>query len=120
MADEITLNLKLAVDKSFLLHKFDPTTQQVTMTGSTATGGVQTIGTTAEVLVMSDVTSSGYAYFRNTDAAITVDLGTGTTTFTTFLKLKAGEVAICRLSTNAPTARAASATVGLQYFILQD
>jgi len=120
MADEITLNLKLAVDKSFLVQKFDSSTQLVTMTGSTATGGVQTIGTTAEVLVMSDVTTSGYAYFRNTDAAIAIELGTGTTAFATFLKLKAGEVAVCRLSTNAPTARAASTTANLQYFILQD
>ena len=120
MADEITLNLKLAVANGFLVQRFDPSTLTVTMTGTTAAGGVQTIGTTAETLGVTDVSTCGYAYFRNTDATNFVEIGTGTGTFVAFAKLKAGEAAILRLGTNAPTARANTAAVNLQYFILQD
>lgn len=121
MANEITLSLKLSVAKGFLAHSENPSTQSVTMNGTTATGGVQTIGTTGEVLVVSDVGTCGYAYFRNTDATISVDIGTGTAgAFVAFLRLKAGECSVCRLGTNAPTARSVSSTVNLQYFILAD
>ena len=122
MANEITLNLKLSVAKTYLVHTENPGTQSVTMTGTNAVGGVQNIGTTAEVLVVSDVGTCGYAYFRNTDATTSVDIGTGTGTFVPFLRLKAGECAVCRLGTNAPTAKSVSATltVNLQYFILTD
>jgi hypothetical protein len=36
------------------------------------------------------------------------------------MKLKAGEAAICRLGTNAPTAKANTAAVKLQYYIIAD
>jgi len=120
MANEITLNLKLSVAKTYLVHTENPGTQSVTMTGTNAAGGVQAIGTAGELLGVTDVTTSGYAYFRNTDATNYVEIGTGTGTFVAFLKLKAGECAICRLGTNAPSARANTAAVNLQYFILAD
>ena len=121
MADEITLNLRLAVANGFLVQRFDPSTLTVTMTGTTAAGGVQSIGyLSAETLGVTDVSTCGYAYFRNTDATNYVEIGTGTGTFVAFAKLKAGEAAVLRLGTNAPTARANTAAVNLQYFILQD
>ena len=120
MADEIQLSLKLAVRKSSLIHSESPGTITATLTGNVATGGVQTITTTAAVLSMSSVTTAGYGYFRNIDGTNSVELGTGTTTFVAFAKLKAGEAAIMRLGTNAPSAKAGAATVGLQYYILQD
>jgi len=120
VADEITLNLKLAVSNGFLVQRFDPSTLTVTMTGTTAAGGAQTIATTVTSLGITNVSTCGYAYFRNTDATNYVEIGTGTGTFVAFAKLKAGEAAILRLGTNAPTARANTAAVNLQYFILQD
>ena len=121
MADEIQLSLKLAVRKSSLIHSESPGTITATLTGNNATGGVQTITTTAAVLAMSSVTTAGYGYFRNIDGTNAVELGTGAATnFVSFAKLKAGEAAIMRLGTNAPSARAAASTVNLQYYILQD
>ena len=121
MADEITLTLKMAVLKGALAHTENPGAISVTLSGSTAIGGVQTIGTTAEVIIMNDVTSPGYAYFRNTGTTNFVELGTGTGgSFVGFAKLKAGEAAVVRLTTAAPTARANTAAVDLQYFILAD
>jgi hypothetical protein len=121
MANEITLNLKMAVEKSFLVHSESPGTISVDLTGTTAIGGSATVTTTATALAMGSVTSAGYAYFRNTGPTNFVEIGTGSGgSFVAFLKLKAGEAAICRLATNAPTARANTASVSLQYYILAD
>lgn len=121
MANEITLNLKLSVLKSYLNQRFDPGVLTSDMTGSTAAGGVQNIGTTAETLGVTDVTTCGWSYFRNTDSTNYVELGTGTAgSFVAFAKLKAGEACVLRLGTNAPTARANTAAINLQYFIFQD
>ena len=120
MANEITLNLKLSVNKGFLAHREDPGPITVDLNGSNATGGVQSIGTTGEALSVTDVSTTGWSYFRNLGPTNYVDLGTGTTTFVAFARLKAGEATIMRLGTNAPTARANTAAVNLQYYILAD
>jgi hypothetical protein len=118
MADEITLNLRMAVQNNLYRETFDPRTVSVTMSGTTVTGGVQSIGTSAEAIVMNDVSSAGYAAFRNTGSS-DIDLGTGTgTSFVGFGRVKAGEVAVMRLSTNAPAARASGSASNLQYLIL--
>lgn len=121
MAQEITVTLKMSVAKGYLVQKFEPGTILVDMSGTNAIGGVQNIGTTGEALTITDVSTAGYAFFRNTSTTISVDIGTGTAgSFVAFMRLKAGEVAICRLGTNAPTARSVSSTVDLQFFILAD
>lgn len=121
MANEITLTLKMSVSKGFLSHREDPGVQSVDMNGSNGTGGIQNIGTTAETIVMGDTGTAGYAYLRNTDSTNYVDIGTGTGgSFVAFAKLKAGECCVFRLGTNAPTARANTAAINLQYFILSD
>lgn len=121
MANEIALTLKLAVNNGFLVQRFDPGQLLVTMAGFTSAGGVQSIGfAAAEALGITDVSTAGYAYFRNIDTVSYVEIGTGTAPFVPFMKLKAGEAAVLRLGTNAPTARANTAAVNLQYWILQD
>jgi hypothetical protein len=121
MANEITVQAKLSVVKSFLNHTEYPGVLTFDMSGSNATGGAQNIGTAAETITMGDVSTAGYSYFRNLGPTNFVDIGSGTgTSYVPFLKLKAGEVALCRLGTNAPTARANVAAVNLQYYILQD
>jgi len=120
MANEITLNLKIQVAKGDLIHVENPSTLSVDLTGTTAIGGAATITTTAAALTMGSVSSAGYAYFRNTGPTNFVEIGTGTSPFVPFIKLKAGEAAICRLGTNTPTARANTASIALQYYILAD
>lgn len=122
MANEITLNLKLQVLKGSLAHLENPGAISVDLSGTTAVGGVQTIGAAgAEVLIMNDVLSPGYGFFRNTSSSNFVEIGTGTGgSFVPFAKLKAGEAAIMRLSTTTPTAKADTSSVNLQYFILAD
>lgn len=120
MADEITLTMKMLVSKGSLVHKEEPGIQSVTMTGSNGSGGIQNIGTSAELLSMGDTGTAGWSFFRNTDTTNFVELGTSTTTFVAFAKLKAGEACMFRLGTNAPAARANTAAVNLQYFVLTD
>ena len=123
MAQEITVTARLSVSKGFLVQKMDPGAVLIDMSGTAAIGGAQDIGTStnAESITMSDVSSAGYAWFRNTDTTNYVEIGTGTgASFAPFIKLKAGEIAVCRLGTNAPTAKANTAAVKLQYYILAD
>jgi hypothetical protein len=120
MAREITVNLKISTLKGDLNHTENPGTLFVDLAGTTAVGGAATVTTTAAALAMGSVSSAGYAYFKNTGPTNFVEIGTGTSPFVPFLKLKAGEAAICRLSTSAPTARANTASVALQYYILAD
>jgi hypothetical protein len=120
MASEITINVKMNVAKTKLVHREDPGTILVDMTGGVASGGVQNVTTTAAAITMGSVTTAGYSYFRNTDTTNAVEIGTGTSPFVPFAKLKAGEAAVFRLGTNSPTAKAAASTVNLQYYILQD
>ena len=123
MPNEITVNVSLGVKNGFLSQSLNPGTILVTMTGTTATGGAQEIGTStnAEAISMNDVSSAGYAFFRNTDTTNYLDIGSGTgTNFAAVVRLKAGEAGVFRLGTNAPTARANTAAVKLQYLILAD
>jgi hypothetical protein len=120
MANEIQINLKLNVAKNRLVHREEPGQILVDMTGGTAAGGAQNVTTTAAAITMGSVTTAGYAYFRNTDTTNAIEIGTGTSPFVPFAKLKAGEAAVFRLGTNSPTAKAAASTVNLQYYILQD
>jgi hypothetical protein len=120
MANEITINLKMSVANGFLTQRMDPGTLFADMSGTAAAGGAQDIGTSGEVIDVGDVATAGYAFFRNCGPTNFVELGTGTTTFVAFAKLKAGEAGVFRLGTNAPTARANTAAVKLQYLILAD
>lgn len=120
MANEITLNLKISALKGSLNHTENPGTLTVDLSGLVAVGGAATVTTSAGLLSMGSVTSAGYAYFRNTGPTNFLEIGTGTSPFVPFLKLKAGEAAICRLSTSAPSARSNIGNVQLQYYILAD
>ncbi|NDF13614.1 MAG: hypothetical protein EB060_12480 [Proteobacteria bacterium] len=121
MASEITINCKFQVVKGSLVHREDPGSVSLDMSGTTATGGAQSITTTAATLNMGSVSTAGYAFFRNTDTSNSIDIGTGTgASFAAFSRLKPGEFGIIRLGTNAPTAKAVASTVSLQYYILAD
>jgi len=121
VANEIQVTAKLVVSKGYLVHTENPGITQVTMSGTTATGGAQDIGTGAEAITVTDVGTAGYAYFRNTSTTEYVELGTGIAgAFVAFAKLKAGECCVLRLGTNAPTARAQTSSVKLQFYILAD
>lgn len=120
MADEITINLRFDVEKNYLRFKEETGNFSVTMTGSNATGGVQSIGTVAhEALPVTDISTPGYAFFRNTSTAGDISIGIDAAgTFHPTAKLKPGESAVMRLAA-APYAKATVAGF-LQFYILAD
>lgn len=89
------------------------------MASQVRASATQTIGTTAEALVMTDVSSAGAAYFLNTDSTNYVDVGVDVGgTFYGLIRLMPGKFAFCpRLATNAPYARANTSSVALEFII---
>ena len=123
MADEINIGLDVELENGNLKSskRISKGSLKVDQTTARLVEGVQEIGTTHEALAMNDVSSAGYAYFRNLDDTNFVQLGIDSGgTFHGFAKLKAGEAALVRLTTNAPYAKADTAAVDLQYLILSD
>ena len=91
----------------------------VTNTNGRSSGGVQTIGTSAETVVVSaDLTAYGYAYFRNLNATNFITIGPDSTGQIDFLKLLAGEYAIVPLKPGITIkATADTAACDLQYLV---
>lgn len=94
-------------------------------TASTAAAsGTYIIGTTAETIPVGDVTTAGWAYFRNvstsTDTSYYVDVGLNTSTFAPFLRLYPGQYAIGPVAETTILGRANTSgtnSIGLQVHI---
>lgn len=122
MANEITLQGTLQISNGDFKQDWRPGSIQVTQTTQAMAGGIQSIGTSAEALGVTDVATPGYSFFRNLDATNFVTIGTYvSSTYYPCLKLKAGEYGIVRLDGSKTFyAQADTATVKLQYAILSD
>jgi len=120
MADEITIIPYIKVTKSGATYERATASISVTMTGDAWQTGVQEIGTSAENIVKGDVSTVGWCYFKNLDSTNYIEIGFDDTGFVTFLKLKPGEAAICRLSQDVPQAKADTGACDLEYAIIED
>jgi hypothetical protein len=122
MADEIKANSKLAVINAFYKESLDPGTFTVTQSALGGFKAVQIIGTSAETVVTGDVSTLGWAMFRNLDATNYVEIGPDSTGIVGFLRLEAGEPAgPFRLKPGITIkAQANTASVKLQVFVLED
>jgi len=99
MADEIKLQGTLAIRNGYFVRSHSPgniSIDQATLGGH---GGIQVIGTSEEVIVLTDVTNAGWAYFRNLDTNNYIEIGpTSSGALVPFMRLEAGEYALCRLT----------------------
>lgn len=124
MANEISINASLSVRKGNLSDTRSHSGSFTLNAASPAkAAGIASIGFAAhEAIPMGDVSTAGWARFKNLDATNYVQIGTDVTgTFVPFLKLMPGEPAgPLRLGTNAPYAKAAVAAVKLDYEIYDD
>lgn len=123
MANEIAITARLAVRHGNLYITEDPGTINVTQSTALHVGGTQVIPSASHAaLDLNDVTTRGYAYFRNTDTSKHITLGADVSgVFVPFLHLEPGEFALCRLGTAvAPYAKADTGTANLHYTILAD
>jgi hypothetical protein len=121
MANEIYVSAQLKIDKGSSSRE-RRRSFNATQTGTHHNHISQTISTTYGALTIdSGVATAGYAYFCNLDSTNYVEIGLQVSAaFQPFIKLKPGEVAICRLSTTALYARANTASVVLEHWIAED
>lgn len=123
MANEITLNLSIGCANGS--YAFDRRISNVSVTQSAlgSVSNIQSVGfAAAEALVTGDITTPGYAIFRNLDATNFVTIGDlDGATFTPVIKLAAGEPAMLRVGCTAArlAAKADTGAVKLEYTILE-
>lgn len=129
MANEITLNVSMAVSKGTLRYQFAPPTASINLTGNNAAGGVQNVSTTTTNLALINVTTRGMANFINLSTGTEVEIGAWDgTAFRPFGLLKSGEPAVMRLSaqtgtTQSPVARVTvptNGTANIQWQVFAD
>lgn len=122
MANEITVNASLSVNKSPL--KLDQHMVQglFTMAGTRYGAGVQTIGFAAHELIVvpADLATAGWAWFKNVSATNFVQIGLDVAAaFVPFVKLQPGEFAILPLAVLANYAKADTGAVALEWRVLE-
>jgi hypothetical protein len=118
MANEITYQFQTLLGNGDLSDSFASNSQAADQSSALLIRNVQNIGTSDEALALGDVTTPGWCVFQNLDDTNFVEIGVGS--FTAFLKLKPGELCLCRLGTTAPRAQADTAAIDLFYIIYSD
>jgi hypothetical protein len=119
MANEATVTTSLQFAKGSVNLTLSDAASTFDVTGTRYVRGVQDVGTVEEALDMGDLTDPGWCYMRNLDTSnfVLVYAANGETNF---MKLKAGEHACFRLVATAPSVKADTANVDLEYMIVQD
>lgn len=119
MADELTQVSGWAYSKNGRTRQLTSTSTQHDVSGNGVVEHVQSIGfATHEALDVAEVTTFGFAYFKNLDATNYVQIGIDESgTFHPFIKLLAGQEAQVWLS-EAPYAQADTGAVLLDYVIV--
>ena len=126
MANELTVSASLNYTKNNHQLTFNPTAQQITVSGEQHTAGVQQIGaSTHEALNMGEVSAAnqGFAFFRNIGTATDSHINVGVDSSGNFIpvfSLKGGEFAVMRLENQALFAKTSAGVLHLQYSILED
>lgn len=125
MASEIVVSATVNFTLSTIARSFGVPSLIRNMTGTRWYAGVQDIGTAAHELVAlgADLGTAGYAFFRNLDAANYVELGIdvpAATAFASLAKLKFGDVALVPLATKTVYAKANTAAVKLEFWVLEE
>lgn len=119
MANEITYQVQTLLNNAGLSDSFASGSKAADQASALLIRNVQSIGFAAdEALVLGDVVAPGIALFQNLDDTNFVEIGVGS--FTAFMKLKPGEIFLCRLGTTAPRAQADTGAVDLFYIIYSD
>jgi hypothetical protein len=120
-ANEITVTLSLAYLKSNVSTSKTLTAGVFSQNGSPVkyVQNVQNVGTSEEALVIGDITTLGWVWFKNLDATNPVSIRQGTGG-TNMVKLMPGECACFRFGVNAPYVIATGSAVELEYLLLAD
>ena len=125
MADEIKVTTRLSITKGYLSSSESVVNLLVSQTGDGISSGTQTIGTTAEAIGLGDLTTPGYAFFRNLDLTNFMQIGQDISGggFEEFCRLGPGEVALFRIDLatgGVLQAKADTADCELQFSIYEN
>lgn len=97
MADEFTLNINGQINKSPMFELLQGA-YSIDVSAIGLASGIQVVGTSAEAVVTTDVSTFGWAFFQNMDATNFLLIGPDNGgTMIDFVKLKPGEPAVLRL-----------------------
>lgn len=118
-ANELTVNTSLVYSKDGVSIQ-NAKSYQVTVTGTEVASGNVAVSTNGTVVSLGSVTNAGFAVLINSTTNSWSVIQYGPTTNNTPYKLKGGETAVVRLSTNALGAVAATNSPSLYYIILSD
>lgn len=118
MANEITVTTSVAVVNGSVSESLSDSATTFDQTGTRFIKGVQAVGTSEEALDMGDLTDPGWCYMKNLDSAnyVSVYAATGETEM---IRLLAGEHMAFRMVATAPFVKADTASVDLEYMIVQ-
>ena len=121
MANEVSVSVSLQVNNGNMSFvKRDSYTADQSAAGGPS-NGVQEIGTSHELVSITDITNKGFVYFGNLDTANYVEIGVDvSSTFYPLARLSAGESATLRLSPSvAVYAQANTAAVKLETYCFE-
>jgi hypothetical protein len=121
MANEITVSLSLEFSKGGSSDKMRKMGQQFTLSGTDYIHKTQIVGTSEEAIVIGEIGTPGWCFFRNLDDTNYVSIRAATGATST-VELKAGESCCFRLArgATAPFAIANTSSVTIEYLILED
>ena len=126
MAKEITVNCSLSVNNGNYSESFSSGSPQFDQTPQLGTAGIVEVGTAVETISLGEVTTAGYAVFRNlsTATAGTAYIALGAyvgTNLHEFVSLRRGQPALLPLSAGVTVAaRAYGQANKLRYIILAE
>jgi len=127
MSNEISYQFQLLLNNGKLKDQYSSPAGAATQTTAALVRNVQTITAVApaQALDLGSVVVPGFVVFQNLDTTNFVDIGVYAAlplpaTFYPFIRLKAGEQGMMRLSTNPPYALADTTSVKLFYIVYAD
>lgn len=120
MAQEITATASLAYSKGSIASvSMAKSGSRFDVSGSNYERGTQTITTSSpQAIGLGSVGTPGWFYIQNNDATNYVTIFDATSG-NAFLKLKPGEFAVGRFAATAPAAQANTASVAIEYMIVE-
>ncbi len=126
MAKEITISCALNVNNGLYSESFSSGSPQFDQSTQLSVGGVLEIGTATETITLGEVTTAGYAVFRNlsTATAGTAYIALGAyvgTNIHEFVALRRGMPAVLPLTANVTVAaKAYGQATKMRYIILSE
>ena len=122
MANEIEVTARLKInDGTASIMEMAQALTQFDLTGSHYIHNIQLLSTSAEALVLGDVATLGWSFFKNLDATIIIQI-IAASGETPIIALEGGEIAMFRFDTGitAPFVDAASGTPNLEYLLIEN